>query len=281
MWVAAQVAAHSDVATLIVIGKTYNDQEILGVSLGAPDKPKVYLHCTIHAREWIATTTCLVIIDQLLNKDADRATLLNNFNWIIVPVHNIDGYDWSHTNDRLWRKNREPNAGSNCVGTDINRNYAYGWGGVGADTRPCGETYRGSKAVSSSEAKAEIDFINQYFDTGSMAAYFDIHSYGGWFLSPWGYTDEIPSDYSQMEPNMVAASHAIYNVNKHVYVYGPSGSTLYPTSGGTTDYTYGAGGVIDSYVIECFGSSFTAPVSWILPIGNEVWTGVKTVVQLL
>ena len=31
--------------------------------------------------------------------------------------------------DRLWRKNRGNNAGSSCVGTDLNRNYDYNWSG--------------------------------------------------------------------------------------------------------------------------------------------------------
>ena len=29
----------------------------------------------------------------------------------------------------MWRQNREPNRGSECVGTDLNRNYQYMWGG--------------------------------------------------------------------------------------------------------------------------------------------------------
>ena len=31
--------------------------------------------------------------------------------------------------DRYWRKNREPNEGSVCVGTDLNRNWDANWSG--------------------------------------------------------------------------------------------------------------------------------------------------------
>ena len=31
--------------------------------------------------------------------------------------------------DRLWRKNRRPNKGSECIGTDLNRNWQFQWGG--------------------------------------------------------------------------------------------------------------------------------------------------------
>ena len=46
---------------------------------------------------------------------------------------------------------RQPNDGSVCVGTDPNRNFATGWGGIGASNNPCGETYHGASAFSAPE----------------------------------------------------------------------------------------------------------------------------------
>ena len=39
-------------------------------------------------------------------------------------------YEFSHTTDRLWRKNRNPNPGTFglCPGVDLNRNFGYKWG---------------------------------------------------------------------------------------------------------------------------------------------------------
>ena len=48
-----------------------------------------------------------------------------NFTWI--------RQEWSSfccVQDRMWRKNRSLNPGSKCVGTDLNRNWALGWGGM-------------------------------------------------------------------------------------------------------------------------------------------------------
>jgi len=280
-YLSRQIAAHPDIASEITLGKSYNDEDIVGISIGDPSLPIFYMHCGIHAREWISPTTCLYIIDQLLNVDPDRERLIQTYNWMIIPVQNVDGYAHTHTTSRLWRKNRQPNVGSSCIGTDINRNYPYAWGGVGADPNPCGETFRGARAVSSPEAKAEVDFLAPYLNAGQVAAYLDIHSYGGWFLSPWGYTNQDPPDYDEMDKMMQAAVAAIRSVNGRSYIYGPSGSTLYPTSGGTNDEMYGNGGIIHSYVIECYGNNFTPPPSWILPIGKEVWAGVKKISDLL
>ena len=46
-------------------------------------------------------------------------------------------YEYSHTNYRLWRKNRRINSGNSCKGVDLNRNWGYQWGGAGASTNPC------------------------------------------------------------------------------------------------------------------------------------------------
>jgi len=277
-WVADQVNQHRGVASLFTLGTTYDGEEINGVAIGDPSNPIYYMHCTIHAREWITTTSCLWIMDQLLNKDVDRARLLQLYHWIIVPILNIDGYDYSHTRDRMWRKNRQPNAGSTCFGTDNNRNYGFGWGGPGASTNPCAETFRGSRAFSTPEAAAENNFLNPYLDKGQVRVYLDIHSYGGWFLSAWGYTTSgSPVDYPAMQAQMLAATNVMQGVNGNRYVYGQSGRTLYVTSGSTCDHLYGEGGVIHSYTIECAGNSFTLPITQIIPIGREVWAGVKKI----
>lgn len=42
--------------------------------------------------------------------------------------------------DRMWRKNRVVNSGSLCVGVDVNRNLAAGFGGSGASNSPCSES---------------------------------------------------------------------------------------------------------------------------------------------
>jgi len=50
--------------------------------------------------------------------------LLDEAEFVIIPVLNVDGYVYTWTNDRLWRKNRRPPpAGGTCYGIDLNRNY--------------------------------------------------------------------------------------------------------------------------------------------------------------
>lgn len=44
----------------------------------------------------------------------------------------------------MWRKNRSPNNGSKCKGTDLNRNFKHKWSTVGVSRDPCSEIYSGS-----------------------------------------------------------------------------------------------------------------------------------------
>jgi len=278
-WLNEQITAHPNVARPVLVGYTYQGNEIFGLRLGSGSRV-YYIHCTIHAREWITTTTCVYIIDQLLNIDPAGPALLAKFQWVIVPVFNVDGYDYTHTSDRLWRKNRQPNGGS-CAGTDINRNYGYAWGGAGSSNNPCAETFRGATPWSSPEAAAERTFLTPVLDAGQLAVYFDIHSYGAYFMSSWGYTTTLPPAYAAMEQAMVSGVNAIWDVNGRTYTHGASSRVLYLTSGGTTDWVYGDYGLAHAYVIECFGSSFTPPATWIPTIGAEVYAGIKNLAQIL
>jgi len=219
------------------------------------------------------------MIDQILNHDSDGASLLNDFELIIIPVMNVDGYIYSHTNDRLWRKNRRPNAGSTCVGTDLNRNYAYQWSRPGASGSPCSETYYGSGPFSEPESDNIRLLIAKYKPT--LVSYWDIHAYSALWMSPWGYTcTAVPPDYTTMRNNMQVATAATRAVNGNNYDFGDICRIIYQTSGGSIDYSYAVDDIIHSYSVEAFGTSFTPPTSYIPLVGEEIYAGVKASIKL-
>ena len=69
-------------------------------------------------------------------------------------------YTYTFTHDRLWRKTRSHlGRNTNCRGVDPNRNWGYGYAGLGASVNPCRETYRGEKAFSEPETLLTSKFI--------------------------------------------------------------------------------------------------------------------------
>lgn len=61
----------------------------------------------IHAREWITPAVVTFMLKQLVEDlDAADSDLLDKLDWYILPVVNPDGYEYTRTGDRLWRKTR-------------------------------------------------------------------------------------------------------------------------------------------------------------------------------
>lgn len=56
------------------------------------------MEATLHAREWATTPVALYSIHRLVeNVTTEDQDLLNNIDWIILPIANPDGYEYSHT----------------------------------------------------------------------------------------------------------------------------------------------------------------------------------------
>lgn len=142
-------------AEVITSGTSIQGRAITGIHLwgkgGKSSKPAIVIHGTVHAREWITTMVVEYFTYQVVNgygKDANATTMLDAYDFYILPVVNPDGFVYTQTNDRLWRKNRSAApSGSSCLGTDINRNWPYKWDVPGgSSTDPCDQTYRGRTA---------------------------------------------------------------------------------------------------------------------------------------
>ncbi len=122
-------------------------------------RPDMYIEGGIHAREWISPATVTWIIKELVEGSgavggADQE-LVDNLNWHILPVTNPDGYEYSRTSDRFWRKTRHDIDGNDCVGVDPNRNWDYMWNTGGSSPNSCSEAYMGPEAMSEAEARKQ------------------------------------------------------------------------------------------------------------------------------
>ena len=210
-------------AKLFTIGKSYEGRNLTGLILSedvsnSDDKPVLWLDGGIHAREWVSPSTVMFIIDALLGKvenDAeirkDLSDIMKEFQIQIIPNINPDGYEYTRSTDRMWRKTRKYAGCKNnvktlfgacfykrCYGTDPNRNWDHpDWGKRGVSTDPCSEVYPGGKPFDQTNTKLVSDYLLklQLTDNRNIVLYVTYHSYSQLFLTPYGYTLEDHPEY--------------------------------------------------------------------------------------
>ncbi|XP_015433607.1 PREDICTED: carboxypeptidase B-like [Dufourea novaeangliae] len=306
---------YSKLVELITIGHSYEGQPIKMVKIstgpnkdGEP-KPAIWIDAGMHAREWIGSAVATYIASQLVERNASYAKLLDNSDWMILPVANPDGYEFTHTGDRLWRKTRSNHGENqddsrylhssllqfvnhyakwfwgNCEGVDPNRNFGYHWGELdegGASSDPCHETYAGPHPFSEPETKAMADYI--LANKQNIRMYLTLHSYSQMWLVPWGYTYSKPSDYSELANVAKKAINAIAKIHGTDYQLGPSSDLLYPTSGASDDWAKGVAGIKYAYTLELRDRGtygFLLPATQIMPTAREIWAGIRTIARLV
>ncbi|XP_076758952.1 zinc carboxypeptidase-like [Xylocopa sonorina] len=219
-------------------GKTYQGRQIKGVKLSfGSNKPGIFLEAGIHAREWVTTASVLYILNELLNsKNADVRALAEAHDWYIFPVMNPDGYVYTHTTNRMWRKTRKP-YGSLCYGSDPNRNWGYKWMSGGASNSPCSETYAGSSAFSDVETKSMSEYISSI--SSKFHAYIAFHSYSQLLMFPYGHTKQHLENYSDSLAIGQKTIQALARRYGTKYQTGNIAETIYVASGSSMDWVKG------------------------------------------
>jgi len=272
------VSQNPAIATIENIGYSTEGRDLrlikLGVNPNDNTKPIYFIDSLIHAREWItgASTTYFIqyLVDGYNNNDAVVRQLLTTYTVYVLPVLNPDGYEFTHTNTRLWRKTRAANSGSTCIGTDPNRNWDHQWNVAGASTNPCSEIYSGTGPNSSPEVKAISDYL---LSLGSrIKIYIAVHSYSQLLLWSWGYTTALPPDDAALRQRGTAALSALTANYGTPYTAGTITNVLYAASGSAVDFGYEKVGIKYSYTIELRDTGtngFQLPTAQIGPSGVE------------
>ncbi len=257
-------AQYRKIAHLKVIGRSVQHRPILAMQLGPksykrhkkPPKPQVLFLATHHAREWVATEMGMRLIRYLAEnygKMEPVTHLLNSVEIWVIPMANPDGYEYTFTTERLWRKNLRDNDGDGEIsladGVDLNRNFDAHWGldEEGSSSNPYSGTYRGPEPGSEPETQAVTRFIRAK-DFKFILSY---HTYGNLILYPWGWQVKTPS---LDDPIFIAQA----GTDDHPAIvdsllqegYDPGvGADLYITNGDFTDWCYDKAG-IPAYTVE-------------------------------
>lgn len=293
---------------------------------GTAGKPKkaIFLHALQHAREWISGSTInyiayhLLLLYAKMGREKERASFpltktdgqdhrhdplhddpsfgfdvafLEDVEFIIVPIMNPDGYVYTWTTNRLWRKNRNKWSsdplGRFAVGVDLNRNWEDHWGVVGSSMNPFSDIYMGPSPASELEVQA---MQNIFLNHTHIVAAVDFHAYSQLLLWPYGYTTEL---YQYHEEHRHIAKRMTKRIDA---IHGRSFMAericdLYMASGNALDFWSG------KRVFEAFGGrspyafafelrptmddsrGFILPPNEIIPAGQEVFSSVLEMVR--
>ncbi|KAM8715105.1 hypothetical protein ACLKA7_002190 [Drosophila subpalustris] len=282
-WMVTLAKQYPHVVTLIEGGKTYQGRSILGVKISKSlsEKPGIFLEAGIHAREWIAPAAATYIIQQLLTSNLDSVKqLAENYNWYVFPHANPDGYVYTHTTDRMWRKTRTPYG--SCFGADPNRNWGFHWNEVGASSSACSDTYAGPSAFSEIETQSLSEYIASL--KGKIQLYISLHAYSQYLLYPYGHTGDLPDnveDFKKVFDASIAAVSQRYNTK---YTGGNIYDAIYPAAGASVDWAYGTQDVRMAFCYELRPSSnsiltgFKLPAAQIIPASEELLDSIVAMV---
>ncbi|XP_026321193.1 carboxypeptidase B-like isoform X3 [Hyposmocoma kahamanoa] len=266
------------------IGSSAEGREmiVLRISNGKTSNDGVWIDGAIHPREWISPAVVAYIADCLARTFDKQPEYITNKDWYFLPILNPDGYEYTHTSDRMWRKNRAHYG--QCVGVDLNRNFSCGWGEngeEGSSSDPGNCFYRGPEPFSEPETKAVRRAIMEANTT--FKVFLSLHSYGEVIIFPWGYTEDPCSDYVELLEGGTAMAKAINKTSGRIYKVGSTKDLMYYAAGTSIDWSYGVANIPYSYMVELRDKKnrFLLPAEEILETSLEIFNGVLNLMKFV
>uniref|UniRef100_A0A8C0RRF8 Carboxypeptidase A4 n=1 Tax=Canis lupus familiaris TaxID=9615 RepID=A0A8C0RRF8_CANLF len=237
----------------VKIGHSFENRPmyVLKFSTGGSKRPAIWIDTGIHSREWVTQASGVWFakkITQDYGQDSTLTAILDSMDIFLEIVTNPDGFAFTHSKNRMWRKTRSLTPGSACVGVDPNRNW---------DDR---------LRVGRSQQQPLLR---------------DLPRYSQLLLYPYGYKAEAAPDQQELDQLAKAAVTALASLYGTKFKYGSIIKTIYQASGSTVDWTYSQG-IKYSFTFELRDTGrygFLLPASQIIPTAQETWLALRTIME--
>lgn len=291
LWILLLQNTFPNLVRIEQVGTTHEGRNLKALHISAnnrtanPDRKTIIITGGVHAREWISVSSVCYIMYQLLmsygNKPAETR-YLNSLDFLIIPVFNPDGYEYTWNYDRLWRKNRQLTPATHCRGIDIDHSFGYHW--EDQTSTPCNEGYSGVEPFEAMEAFSFNKYLNTAKKNYKVYGYIDFHSYSQEILYPYAYScDETPRDFENLLELAYGMSKAIRTKTQRKYsvvaACQDKGADLLPGlgSGSALDFMYHqrAFWAFQIKLRDSGNYGFLLPENYILPTGQEAYAAVR------
>jgi len=247
-----------------------------------------------HAREWISTSTVTYLAWSFIaayGKEKLVSDMLHEFDVVLVPAVNPDGYEYTWNTDRLWRKTRQGTNLRFCRGLDLDHAFGFRWDNTKLE--PCSESYGGEAAFQAVEAKALSDWaINETIRNNvQFTSFIDLHSYSQNIMYPFSFScGEDPPNLENMMEVAHLFARGIGKRSGYIYTVASAceGILGCHTRGAQPRIESGGGSAIDwfahavgvkySYQIKLRDTGsygFLLPSSQIVPTGEEMFNAMR------
>lgn len=288
--------SYKTLVKVLTIGHSYEKRPLKVIKISrkshlvVAEKKRVFIDAGCHAREWISISCALYCIHKLVEYSNLQGDLLSRFDFYILPVVNPDGYEYSHTFNRFWRKTRRPvrmqSFGKFNFGTDLNRNYDFHW--QDASANPSKYTYRGDKPFSEPETRAVRSFLSGL----NCKFYLTLHSHAQALCYPWGFSRSLPDRWAELHEIVKAGRKAIFEATGTKYRIGNTSKVIKNLVGGSSaDYAFGVLNIPFVFVMELppgaggnskgGNSGFDPPCHEIKRIVKESWIGIREMISCI
>lgn len=234
-WLRLMASMFPTHASLETIGLSAEGRDIPALRVGArtdlppdhdhPKRETILVTGGSHAREWVSVSTAAFVAYSLITRYGDprfpdTTKLLDHFDVTFLPTINPDGYEYTWSTDRLWRKNRQQTSLPFCSGIDLDRSFSFGWDGSDGADNPCSEDFAGAAPLEALESKRLTEWAHNQTENNnvSFVAFLDLHSYSQQVLYPYSFTcDSDPPNLEDLEEVALGLAKSFRLANGHYY----------------------------------------------------------------